>query len=104
VRSILQERPDLVERVVQAFVRGAEHVRAQPDESAEIAAKYIGFHSRFIRKALDVNRPDVEAIRNDAAMKQILKLMMEMGYIDRQPTDFTSLGFLERALAGSHRH
>jgi ABC-type nitrate/sulfonate/bicarbonate transport system substrate-binding protein len=92
-----QLEPDLVRRVVRAFVRGAERVREEPDRAAEIAARYIGIHPRFIREALRRNLPRVEAIRNRAAMDRILALMVELGYVDRVPSGFADLSFLDAA-------
>ena len=73
----------------------------QSDESAQIAAKYIGISANIIRKALDVNRPNVHAIRNQAAMDQVIGLMIERGYIDRTPTGYKDLSFLDEAEAAT---
>ncbi|MBE0425202.1 MAG: ABC transporter substrate-binding protein [Nitrospirae bacterium] len=92
--------PETVQSVVKAFVRGAIFVRDNPDESAEISSGYIGISVRFIRDALNVNRPDVDAIRNRKAMENVLSLMMKLGYIEKLPTNYSDLTFLDRA-AGS---
>lgn len=94
---LIQTSPDIVQKVVNAFVRGAACVEAFPDEAAMIAARYIGVNARFIRQALNVNKPDVNAIRNDASMKGILSLMAELGYIDTIPTKYVDLRFLDQA-------
>lgn len=48
--SILKRtNPELVQRVLNAFVRGAIFVEECPDESANIASRYIGINARFIR-------------------------------------------------------
>jgi ABC-type nitrate/sulfonate/bicarbonate transport system substrate-binding protein len=80
---------------VRAFVRGAEFVKEQPDRAAEIASPYIGIHSRFIREALRRNLPRVDAIRNRGAIDRILALMVRLGYVDRIPSGFTDLSFLD---------
>jgi hypothetical protein len=44
-----------------------------------------------------VNRPNVDAIRNGTAMKQVLRLMQKLGYVRRLPQNFVELSFLDRA-------
>ncbi|MBU1694481.1 MAG: ABC transporter substrate-binding protein [Verrucomicrobia bacterium] len=90
---------ETVARVVRAFVRGAAFVAEQPRRAAEIASRYIGIHPRFILEALRRNRPDVNALRNQAAMNSILELMRELGYVDRMPEGFLDLSFLDAAQA-----
>ena len=62
--KMAKEQPDVVEKVVRAFVRGAGFVKENPAEAAEIASKYIGLNPRFIQKALSRNCPNVHAIQN----------------------------------------
>jgi ABC-type nitrate/sulfonate/bicarbonate transport system substrate-binding protein len=97
--DLIAKDGDLVQRMVDAYLRGAEFVEGSPDESAEIAEKYIGVNSRIIRKALDVNRPNPNAIRNEAAMEQVIGLMIKRGYIDRPPTRYKDLRFLDKAMS-----
>jgi ABC-type nitrate/sulfonate/bicarbonate transport system substrate-binding protein len=96
-RRMICERPELVGRVVAAFVQAAELTEQQPDEAADIAAAYIGISARFIRAALCHNRPHVEALRSRAAMRQILALMDKLGYLESPPRDFLNLDFLSTA-------
>jgi ABC-type nitrate/sulfonate/bicarbonate transport system substrate-binding protein len=91
--------PETVAAVVRAFVRGAEFVRQQPDRAAEIASRYIGINPRFIRAALDNNQPNLDALRNGAAMTEILQLMSELGYVEGMPSGFRDLTFLDAAQA-----
>jgi hypothetical protein len=72
-------------------------VHERPDEAAEIASRYIGINERFIRQALEHNCPNVDAIRNEQAMDQILDLMAELGYTKDRPSGFTDLTFLDEA-------
>ncbi len=65
-RRLCAEEPGFVEAVVHAFVRGERFTKDHPAEAAEIASRYIGVNSRFITEALRANRPDVNAIRNQA--------------------------------------
>jgi len=96
----IDAQPDVVRRVVAAFVRGARHVCAHPGEAAAIAASYIGVHARFIEAALGVNRPDVHAICYTDAMGDVLRLMAELGYIDAPPgPHYRCLTFLDDAVA-----
>jgi ABC-type nitrate/sulfonate/bicarbonate transport system substrate-binding protein len=93
--SILIERePDLVQRVVAAYVAGARRVQAAPDEAARAGETFIGVSAAIVRRALEVNRPDVRAIRNDEAMANILALMTELGYLQSQPANYRDLTFL----------
>lgn len=94
---LIDSEPDLVQKVVNAFVRGAAFVQASPDESSEIASRYIGVNPRFIREALNVNKPDIHAIRNETSMQAILSLMRELGYLKKIPTQYVDLRFLDRA-------
>jgi NitT/TauT family transport system substrate-binding protein len=91
--------PELIGAVVRGFVRGVEFVRANPDEAAEIGSRYIGVNARFIREAFDRNVPRADAIRNREPMDAILGLMVSLGYLDRAPSDFVDLSFLDAATA-----
>jgi NitT/TauT family transport system substrate-binding protein len=97
--SLIARNPGLVQRVVRAFVRGANEVLRDPDAAARDAAPYIGVSEAFIAASLRVNRPDVDAIRNTEAMDAILRLMKKLGYIQTLPTGFTDLRFLDRVAA-----
>lgn len=91
------KNPEITQAVVQGFVRGARFVLEKPDESSEIAYKYIGVHSKFIRQALERNRPNVDAIRNEEAMDHVLSLMLRLGYIKTKPKDYKDISFLTKA-------
>jgi NitT/TauT family transport system substrate-binding protein len=93
--ALLDSEPDLVQRVVAAYVEGARRVLASPDQAARAGESFIGVSAAIIRRALEVNRPDPRAIRNDAAMAQILALMGELGYLERPPEGYRDLRFLE---------
>jgi NitT/TauT family transport system substrate-binding protein len=95
--ALIARAPDLVQRVVGAYVRAAAFVDAEPDETARIAAPYIGMHADIVRGALALNRPDVNAIRNGAAMSMVLTLMQRLGYVDEVPRGFEDLRFLDHA-------
>jgi hypothetical protein len=60
-------------------------------------APFIGVHVDIIRRALQVNRPNVDAIRNGTAIKQVLTLMQKLGYVQHLPQNFAELRFLGRA-------
>ena len=98
-RRILRERPDYVRAVVGAFVGGAQHVHAHPDDAAGIAGRYIGVGGEVCRRAFDSNRPNVRALHNTEAMDQVLDLMLELGYLAEKPKDFTDLRFVDELLA-----
>jgi NitT/TauT family transport system substrate-binding protein len=91
--------PGGVAAVVRGYVRGAASVRDDPDAAAEVASRYIGIDPGFIRRALERNRPDVHALRNHAAVSDILALMAELGYVEAEPSDFMDLSFLDAVAA-----
>jgi ABC-type nitrate/sulfonate/bicarbonate transport system substrate-binding protein len=97
--AFIEREPDIVQRVVNAFVRGVTFTNEHPDRAAEIAEPYIGVSAAFIRRALAVNRPSVDTVRNERAMGLILELMKKLGYIHDLPRDYRDLRFLDRALA-----
>lgn len=88
---------DIVQSVVNAFVRGALFVKKNPEESADIGSFYIGINARFIRNALENNQPDVNAVRNEKAMGTVLTLMLKLGYIKKYPMNYLDLSFLDKA-------
>ncbi|MFI5165672.1 MAG: ABC transporter substrate-binding protein [Thermoanaerobaculales bacterium] len=96
--KLTEDSPAIVQAVVDAFARGARFVSEHPDEAAEIAAGYIGINVRFIRESLRRNQPNLDAIRNQAAMNQILALMQQLGYIGKQPQNYLDLRFLDAAM------
>lgn len=89
--------PELVQRVVNAYVAAARFVEEHPEDAAAIGAPYIGVHPRVLTRALQSNRPDVDAIRNTEAMGAVLQLMKKLGYIDEIPHDYAELRFLNSA-------
>ncbi len=97
--ALIASEPELAQRVVNAYLRATTFVRDEPDEAARIAAPYIGVHAETVRRALAVNRPDVDAVRNRDAMDAILALMQRLGYVGERPRGFADLRFLDRAQA-----
>lgn len=96
-RRFLEEQPEIAERVVRAYARGAEFVREQPDEAAEAAFPYIGIRPETIRRALENNQPRVDGIRNIEAMHRVLGLMRKLDYIPELPTRYVDPELLDRA-------
>lgn len=94
-RRFRQEAEDVVFAVVRAFARGADLVREQPDEAAELASRYVGIHPRFIRAGLRANQPRLEAIADARAREPVLALMRKLGYLQGTPSGYVDLGFLE---------
>ncbi len=95
--AMLKAAPDLVQRVVNAYAAATTYVHNHPTEAAATGAPVIGVHPDILLKSLDANRPDINAVRNTGAMDQILKLMLELGYVDEIPRDYSDLSFLDRA-------
>lgn len=93
--ALIEREPELVQRVTAAYVAAARRVLAAPEEAARIGEGFIGVSAEIVLRALAANRPDPQAIRNDAAMAQVLALMADLGYL-RQATDgYRDLRFLE---------
>jgi ABC-type nitrate/sulfonate/bicarbonate transport system substrate-binding protein len=101
-RRHLDRNPELVERMVAAFVEGALFVEEQSAEAARIAEPYIGINRRFIERALENNLPSIHALSNQEAMDEILSLMVELGYVDQLPSGYADLTHLN-ALIGSRQ-
>ena len=99
--AFLKSSPNLVQSMVDAFVRGARFVQENPDETAAIAADYIGIGPDIVREALRNNQPNLDAIRNQAAMDQVLSLMSDLDYIGRPPENYLDLSFLDTAQAAA---
>jgi NitT/TauT family transport system substrate-binding protein len=100
--EIVERQPDLVRRMITAFVLGARYVDLDPHQSAEIATRYIGVAPEFIRAALVRNRPNIHALSNEGAMNEVIDLMLKMGYVaDRPAPGYIDLSFLGKAMAGS---
>jgi len=94
-RALIEREPGLVQRVTAAYVAAAHRVLEAPEEAARAGEGFIGVSAEIVRRALAVNRPDPRAIRNDAAMAQVLALMADLGYL-RQPAEgYRDLRFLE---------
>lgn len=93
--SVIERDPDLVRRVVAAFICGARDVESDPEGSAEIASRYIGVAAGVIRRALRQNWPNVHALENEAAMSQVVSLMVHLGYLPGLPSrPYKDLSFL----------
>jgi NitT/TauT family transport system substrate-binding protein/sulfonate transport system substrate-binding protein len=97
---VIAERPELVLRMVRAYSKAARFVADRPDEAARTGARFIGVDEHFVRKALEVNRPDPSAIRRDDAMLGILDLMTVCGYIEVVPAGYRDLSFLDQVEPG----
>ena len=98
-QKLLADEPALMRSMVAAYVRGADFVRAAPEQAAEIAARYIGVSAPIVRRALSRNQPQVRALHNTAVMEKILDLMVELGYLPSRPSGFAELSFLESVLS-----
>ena len=51
--------------------------------------------AKVVERALESNRPNPNAIRNDAAMGRVLELMKQRGYIDAMPEGYRNLTALD---------
>ena len=97
--DLIEREPELVQRVVNAYVEACAFVDENPDEAAEIGSPFIGVHPDIVRRALRANRPNVDAIRNTEAMNRVLALMQKLGYVQTLPRNYVELRFLNQAQA-----
>jgi NitT/TauT family transport system substrate-binding protein len=95
----IADNPDIVQRMVDAYVEATHFVHENPQQAGEAAEKYIGVRADFIASSLAANRPDLNAVRNEDSMEMILNFMQKLGYIEEIPTDFADLRFLDKAQA-----
>ena len=72
----------------------ATHSRTLDPENLEALGNWLA-------KALDANRPNPDAIRNQGAMDQVIGLMIQRGYIDKAPSGYKDLSFLDKAEASA---
>lgn len=99
--DVIDHRPDLVQCIVTAFVRGTRFIDLAPDRSAEIASRYIGISPVIIRAALEHNRPNVHALYHENAMNNVMTFMRQTGCLADLPArTYKDLRFCERALTG----
>jgi ABC-type nitrate/sulfonate/bicarbonate transport system substrate-binding protein len=100
-RATIERDPDLVRAMVAAHFEAAARVVTAPADAARAGEIYIGVAAAIIERALAANRPDPRAITHDGAMRQILALMAELGYVPSIPAfdDFRDLRFLAEATA-----
>jgi ABC-type nitrate/sulfonate/bicarbonate transport system substrate-binding protein len=98
-RAFRDRMPAAVAAVVRAFARGHDWVRDRPDEAAELGARYIGIHARFIRAALDAHPPRLDGIRNLEAMASVMAFMRRLGYTNGHGHECVDLEFLDQLRA-----
>lgn len=101
--ALIEREPELVQKVVRAYVKATAYVYSHLDDTAELAAPFIGVHPDIVRRALQANQPDNNAIRNQASMGKILELMKQLGYVDTIPEHFADLRFLDHVQAEALR-
>jgi len=94
--KMTQDRPDIVEKMVRAYVEGARFIADYPVESAHIASEYIGINPEFICTSLHHCRPNVHSFNNRESVHSILNLMKDLGYVDQVPDRFLDTTFLDR--------
>lgn len=93
----IEEEPETVQNVVDAYLEATNYVHEHPVEAARLAERYIGIGARFIEQSLAVNLPQIDAVRNQETMEKILKFMQELGYVEELPRNYADLRFLDRA-------
>lgn len=89
--------PETVQKFVNAIVSAVEFVNNNPKETAEIASNFIGVNAEYIERALSRNSPNIDAVRNQNTMDQIIDTMLDLGYLKSRPTDYCDLSFLDNA-------
>lgn len=98
--STIESDPELVRRVVRAYVRAVDHVVRDPADAAGIAAPLVGVEGRVIAAAIRANPPRIDGIRNHEIMQRILGFMKELGYADRVPEGYADLRFMDAVRHG----
>jgi NitT/TauT family transport system substrate-binding protein len=93
--ELIERDPDLVRRMVAAYVAAAGRVLDAPEAAARAGETFIGISAAIVERAMAANRPDPQAIRNDTPMLQILGLMRDLGYVTDIPIGYRDLRFLE---------
>jgi len=96
--SIIDRDPELVQKVVRAYMRAVAYVVEHPDETAEVAGPLIGVKASFIADAIRVNPPRVDGVRNADIMRKILLFMQTLGYVKEIPEGFVDLRFMNAAM------
>jgi NitT/TauT family transport system substrate-binding protein len=101
--DLIEREPELVQKVVRAYVNATTYVHQHLDDTAELAAPFIGVHPDIVRRALTANQPNNDAIRQTASMGMILELMRKLGYVESIPDHFADLRFLDQVQAEAAR-
>jgi len=90
------ERKDLVQRVVNAFVKGVEFAHKNTERASVIGEKYIIVNRNFVKKSLERgSQPDYNALIDKGPQEEILELMKKLDYIKENPLDYFTEGFLD---------
>jgi NitT/TauT family transport system substrate-binding protein len=100
--ALIEQDPDLVQRVVRGYIRAASWVLENPDEAAVIAAPIIGVKASYTAAAIKANPPQIDGIRNRDTMRTILEFMKSLGYIDYIPEGFVDLRFMDVVASGNN--
>jgi NitT/TauT family transport system substrate-binding protein len=93
--ELIEHKPDLVQRVVRAYIRAASYVNEQPIEASDLAAPLIGVRASYIAAAIQANPPAVYGVRNAGTMRTILAFMTSLGYMNEIPEGFVDLRFMD---------
>ena len=93
--DLIEKDPDLVQKVVRAYIKAASWVQKNPEEAAVMAAPIIGVKASYTAAAIRANPPRIDGIRNKETMNTILEYMKSLGYIDYLPEGFADLSFMD---------
>lgn len=99
--SLIERNPDLVLRVVRAYIHAVSYVNEHPDEAAELAAPLIGIKASYIASAIRANPPNTEGVRHAGMMRKILGFMQTLGYVKEIPENFVDLQFMDSTVCDS---
>jgi NitT/TauT family transport system substrate-binding protein len=95
--AYIERNPETVQKIVNAYVKGAALVHTDPVAAAQAAEPYIGVSAEIIHKALSRNQPMVDAVRQKDVMGTILGFMQTLGYVKTIPQNYADLSFLDEA-------
>ena len=97
--DFLQDHPDVVLRFITAILKAEEFCHNEPKEAAKISSKYIGISAGIVREALRYNQPHIDITGSIDVMVRIVKLMKELGYIQKTSQEFYNFELLKKAKA-----
>ena len=86
-------------QIITAILKAEEFCDKEPEEAAKISSKYIGISAGIVREALRYNQPHIDITGSIDVMMRIVKLMKELGYIQKISQEFYNFELLKKSKA-----